>query len=250
MWAAISISFVSFGGISASDQQQPVTMMYESFYPYMCKREGKEQGLVYDLVTKSSSQQGIKTEWVQTSYQRMMMVLERNTQLTCAVGYSDRGERADKYKFSREIVRIGDTVILTRKENEAELKSYGTIQDLISESSLIGGFPDIENGWSPANEEVNENRHRHVFYEGGEDTAVKLLNVGRVDYIYYDEKAARYMIDQGVVGDLYMHKYPGLRKGRALYLMCNQDFPSEMLERFNQAYAALYGASPYLQQKE
>jgi len=228
-------SFLSIANIAMA--AEPLKLLYEIRDPISYRdSRGKIIGLVITPTAQAMQNAGISYVWVETPFKRQLNVVEANDEAVCAVGMFKNKDRQKYAKFSHAIFHDTDrpSVILAHKDFQPE-KSI----DLLRTLSLPGIKmlkKDAASYGTVIDDAIERSRVAIVSTTAESLNMAKMLVAKRADFIFVPEDEALNMIKTIPGGEqLHIFKPLGMPQGPERFLMCSQQVPDELIQRFNKA---------------
>ncbi|WP_159674259.1 transporter substrate-binding domain-containing protein [Andreprevotia sp. IGB-42] len=229
-------------GTTCAAADAPLLLTFIDKPPYYQLNAGnKPGGFLLEHALRVLDKAGIRARAELRPNLRALLEIEHPTEPACSVGWFKTAERERYGRFSDALFRDPPVMLATRSDALARFKPYGSAAALLAEPALTPGTI-MGYGYGPYLDELLRVRGTRV-----DNTAQTMqqnlakAGYGRVDYVLVDQAEFSWWRKQPGLRNLALAgiNLPDIPAGNTRYLLCNKLVPDAMLQRINQAIAAL-----------
>jgi len=224
------------GELPAPDQEPIVILHYHERRPYYITTWTKVQGLVAGTVARAFEFAEIPYKWQQTPAKRQLDLIRNNDSLSCGVGWFKTAERQKFGKFSNPIYQDSPFVAVAMAENTL-IQSMLTLDQLLGEHRLKLLVKAGYSYGTDVDSKIRELLPWKVETTADNQDMLRMLEGHRADYCFMTkEEATDLFMHAGFNKDKFiMVPFAAIPNGNKRYLICSQQVPDEIIERFNLA---------------
>jgi len=217
--------------------QEPVIILhYHERRPYYISTGAKVQGLVAATVTRAFEFAEIPYKWQQTPAKRQLDIIRNNDSLSCGVGWFKTTKREKFGKFSAPIYQDSPFVVVAMAENTL-MQNMLTLDQLLGEHRLKLLVKAGYSYGTDVDRKIRDFSPWQVETTADNQAMLRMIEGHRADYCFMTrEEATDLFMHAGFNKDKFiMVPFAAIPNGNKRYLICSQQVPDEIIERFNQA---------------
>ncbi len=213
-----------------------ISVHYNERAPYLQTTPQGVIGLTADLANLVFEKANISFQWKKTPSKRQMLILKRNNECDCLVGWFKNSEREKFAKYTNYIYQDKPQIALTRADNR-KIKNGISVDDILSDRALsllvkdgysYGGFLDrkIIQHNPDSMKVVFENRKM-----------LELIHENRYDYFFIAPEEADGLIKASGFPkqDFKFVTFPDMPAGEKRYILCSMQIQDSIIEKLNKA---------------
>jgi polar amino acid transport system substrate-binding protein len=228
---------VGFDAYAQNTQTDIVTLPWTERQPFQfIDSDGKLKGILFDLGEKIFSKAGVRMKWEEIPAKRILLLLERNQEKICLVGWYMTEERQKIARITMPIYE--DRPIKGIVRADSSLKQ-GILMEDISKNSDINIL--VKQGYSYGATidqllvEKAEKNVQRVF--GNHLTLLKMLQLKRADIVFLSQEEIEFylMSDPNFAKEFSVISFKEIVTNSPRYIICSKQVPLEVITKLNKA---------------
>lgn len=184
LWiACVLMGIISIQSNSTAQAQEPLTVYYENTDFFTYRKNGKMQGVYFQLGQDIFAKAGIEIQWQQASGNRILSDLSKPHLMGCAIGWRKTPEREPNYLFSKPIAQLGGDQLVILADRIDDFRHYTTFRQIMEEQKYKAAFRDNTQFTPYMSKFIETYRKNHIFIPDKEGLYTRLILSRRIDFL-------------------------------------------------------------------
>ncbi|MGE4292017.1 MAG: substrate-binding periplasmic protein [Desulfovibrio sp.] len=217
-------------------------MAYIEYPPYyFTASDGLPDGFLLFRSDHIFTESGLRPQYVSMPAQRVLEHIRSGARL-CSPGWFSTPERRGYARYTLPIYRSRPLTVVTLRSNASRVRHSGSLRALLENRSLRIGLLEGYSEGHEVDEMVRETDPEAVRLTGSEGQRLRMLALGRVDYILLapeelESLAQAENLDPKLFERIDM---PDIPPGNLRYIICGNGVSPELIQRLNETILRVY----------
>ena len=236
-FSAIMVFVHLLFGLNASAQgvSDVIILPWTERVPFQyINSDGKLAGILYDLGEKIFKKAELAVKWQEVPANRILLMLERNDERVCLVGWYKTPAREAVSNISSEIYR--DKPLRGVLRSDSKYKNLPSLKSLSADTGIELLFKQGYSYGAIVDELIASRSEKHIQrVTGNNSTILKMITLYRADltFLPQEEIDAHREVDASFDVNFSVVKFAELKEGNTRHIVCSKNVALETIAKLD-----------------